>query len=591
MKIEDIEKQTGLNAKTIRYYESRGLIQVTRCENQYRSCDSETVERLCQIKQMRELGISLADIRLWCDKVVTSEELLRKRLQSLDDDNKKSRNTRRLCEEFLENGFSASQNAGAEPFEERFQEPETASDDGLSSDVPLFLGIDIGTTSLSAQVLASDTGRCVQTYSFDHNSAVSIDGYPDAYAADAERLVERAAALTASLSRTYPEIVSIGITGQMHGIVCLDENNRILSPLYTWQNEFGLRQLSDTDTRTVCQAIADRCGEAFPTGYGLVTYYALREFGLLPGNTAKIATIMDVLAGHLCETSPLIHPTNAASLGAYDLIRNEFRQDILDKLDIPRSIFPDVSRDYAVVGTYAAAGRNIPVSAAIGDNQAGVFGSLAGENMVLLNVGTSSQVSMICDTPDRSGGEVRPYFDGKYIVLGAALCGGRAYAVLCSLVRSIAGAFGQEVSSRAVYEYLNQAAESAGDTGLTVATQFCGTRTDPSVRGSISNIDLHNFTPAALSSGILHGIIEELYDMYTAIRTDESETELVVSGNAMRRNPVLRKICGDRLGKTPEMPVHTEEAAFGAALYGAIAGGQLTRAESYRRIQYQIQNI
>ncbi len=472
---------------------------------------------------------------------------------------------------------------------ENIEKQTVRKDSETCGSIPLFLGIDIGTTSVSAQVVASDSGCPVQTYSFEHNAGIPVEGYPDAYAADAGRLIGCAAALADSLIRTYPEIVSVGITGQMHGIVCLDRAGGILSPLYTWQNEFGLRQVSAEDPRTVCRKIGDLCGETIPTGYGLVTYYALREFGLLPEGTAKIATIMDVLAARLGGGVPKIHPTNAASLGAYDLIRKEFRRDILEKLQISPGILPEVTGDYAVLGMYDAGERKLPVSAAIGDNQAGVFGSLADENMVLVNVGTSGQVSVICEDPQCPGGEVRPYFDGKYIVSGSSLCGGRAYAVLCGLVRSIAAAFGTEVSSGDAYEYLNQAAEGAEDSGLSVCTTFCGTRSDPDVRGSITNIDLKNFTPAALSAGILHGIIRELYDMYTGICPGDGREPCVpvVAGNAMRRNPVLRRICGSCFGSEARMTVHTEEAAYGAALYGAVAGGQLTREESRARIRYQ----
>ena len=50
MKIGDVEKKTGLNAKTIRYYESRGLIQVSRTGNQYRTYNEETVAQLLDVQ-------------------------------------------------------------------------------------------------------------------------------------------------------------------------------------------------------------------------------------------------------------------------------------------------------------------------------------------------------------------------------------------------------------------------------------------------------------------------------------------------------------------------------------------------------------
>ena len=80
--------------------------------------------------------------------------------------------------------------------------------------------------------------------------------------------------------------------------------------------------------------------------------------------------------------------------------------------------------------------------------------------------------------------------------------------------------------------------------------------------------------------------IQELYDMYLLLREQDDNPIPVVSGNAMRRNPVLRNICGKFFNTKPGMTLHTEEAAFGAALYGAVSAGILTRQESRSRIQY-----
>lgn len=578
MNISNVEKLTGLPSTAIRYYESRGLITVKRKDNGYRSYDEESVQILLQIRQLRELDIPLSDIRLWRDGVVTRNELIAKRLRALDDDSQKSRDHRAICEALLR-GDDSKISLPTDPFSEE----ETA--EIPLPDCPLLLGIDIGTTSVSAQVVASESGVCVQTYNFDHNASISIDGYPDAFAADSDLLINRTTALVASVTATYPSIASIGVAGQMHGVICTDEKGEILSPLYTWQNAFGQRK--PDGKHTICEEITALSGETIPTGYGITTYYALRKLGLLPARTVGIVTVMDLLAARLTDTRPLIHPTNAAAMGAYDLSAGQFKEEVLEQLHIPRSLLPEIADGYRIVGVYNAADRQIPVAVSIGDNQAGLFGSLADDRMVLVNVGTSSQVSVITDNPIASGGEVRPYFDGKYICSGAALCGGRAYTLLKNFIRSIASGLGMDLPDRVIYDYLNRAAERGEKNPLSVSTRFSGTRTDPDVRGSINQIGLDNFTPETLSAGILRGIVEELHQMYTKMSAEHNTVGIAASGNAMRRNPALRKICADLFGKTLLLPLHTEEVAFGAALFGGISAGILTRNESYTKIQYQ----
>ena len=107
MNISTVEKLTGLPSTAIRYYESRGLIMVKRKDNGYRSYDEESVQTLLQIRQFRELDIPLSDIHLWRDGVVTKNELIAKRLRTLDDDSQKSvtavPSAKRSCEEITPN--------------------------------------------------------------------------------------------------------------------------------------------------------------------------------------------------------------------------------------------------------------------------------------------------------------------------------------------------------------------------------------------------------------------------------------------------------------------------------------------------------
>lgn len=68
MKINEVEKLTGIQDKTIRYYEKEGLLKTKRNENNYREFCTEDVEKLKQTKLMRSLGITLADIKRYFAK-------------------------------------------------------------------------------------------------------------------------------------------------------------------------------------------------------------------------------------------------------------------------------------------------------------------------------------------------------------------------------------------------------------------------------------------------------------------------------------------------------------------------------------------
>ena len=68
MRIKEMEQRTGLTAKAIRLYESKGLLKPAReTENDYRDYTGEDVARLKTIAILRKLDLSVAEIKEWTD--------------------------------------------------------------------------------------------------------------------------------------------------------------------------------------------------------------------------------------------------------------------------------------------------------------------------------------------------------------------------------------------------------------------------------------------------------------------------------------------------------------------------------------------
>lgn len=458
----------------------------------------------------------------------------------------------------------------------------------------LALGVDLGTTSLSVQLLSLHDGRSVFRYSREHRAILD----QGEFAYDARLLLDAAIYAVSRAASLCPKLKAIGLTGQMHGIVCVDETLEPLSPLYSWQNSFGEQSLDSGVT--LRDEARELTGFDTPSGYGLLTAYALRRLGRLDVRTARIATIPDLATVWLanydalyvhhskqdsncgfnssCKPELVVDPTMAASLGYYDLAAHSFG-DAPARLGLPYDITGRVASDREIVGYF----RGIPIAAAIGDNQAGVYAATTG-NIPLISIGTSGQVSVVSDTSE-SRGEVRPYFDGKFLHTGATLCAGSAYASLVDFISETVTSLGYSPDRAAIYDYLNHAAES-GSRGLTADTCFCGTRADGSRRGDIRGIALDNFHPGALASSILYGIIDELYALYTSLNDSRPDC-IVGAGNALRRNKLLRRICSERFGLPLMLPVNVEEAACGAALRAAVVSGCIGQDELPRLIAYQ----
>ena len=126
------------------------------------------------------------------------------------------------------------------------------------------------------------------------------------------------------------------------------------------------------------------------------------------------------------------------------------------------------------------------------------------------------------------------------------------------------------------------------DTPLHINTQFMGTRLNPNIKGSMENIDIKNFNISNLFHEFLDGIVNELVDFYKICFKDTEVTDIVGSGNALRKNKLLNEIVSEKFKHGVKMPLHTEEAAYGAALSAGVGLGFFkSYEEAGKIIKYQ----
>ena len=428
------------------------------------------------------------------------------------------------------------------------------------------IGLDIGTTSISAVAAEVSSGALLRSVTVPNDGILpSPDGVSRLQ--DPVRIVETALGLKESLAAEFSPVAAIGVTGQMHGILYLDRAGRAVSPLYTWQDGRGNLPYGKS---TYAAHLSTRSCYPLASGFGLVTHFINREQGLVPSEAVTFCTIQDYIALLLARRkTPLLHASDAASFGCFDLEAHTFDRFAMEKLGFDNAFLPAVTAETAIIGQDGS----IPVAAAIGDNQASVLGSLRENADILVNIGTGSQVSAVVSAPvPFPAGAVRPYVDGKFLLAGSPLCGGRAYALLHRFFARCAELFGGD--GRDIYTVMNDmAAEQPEDHSLTVDTRFCGTRNDPALRGALSEISEDNFTPEQLTRGVLWGMAAELHELYRQMPLSVPAAGLVGSGNGVRKNPVLRQYLEEQFNLPLKLPVHREEAAFGAAVFAAAAAG------------------
>lgn len=465
----------------------------------------------------------------------------------------------------------------------------------------IVVGVDLGTTTITALAWEPVSGKIVAQHTVGNEAEITspADKALGRSEWDSQRIVERASLclrqVAESLGLQARNIVGLGITGQQHGVVLVDVQGRAITPLINWQDRRGNEPFCDTPRSFVEQAVqlvgddtSQRTGCRLATGFMGVTLFWWQTQGCLPANSTA-CFIGDYLGSVLTGLAPMSDPTNAASSGVFNVQQRCWDRPMLAALCLPESMFPEIREAYQPLGPLSVMAAEvtglrpgIPVFVALGDSQAAFLGSVEDrQHDALINVGTGAQVITAIEryqyVPPL---ETRPLPVSGYLLVSAQSSGGRAYAVLEGFFRSVLRLGGQGDALDRLYDQMNLLADSvpAGCDGLRCQPLFTGTRAQPELRASWTGMSPENFTPAHMTRALLEGIAGILHDDFLRIRhaVGKSYRRLIGSGNALRKNQVLRRVIAERFALPLDLLPHEEEAALGAARVAARGAGVVT---------------
>lgn len=423
------------------------------------------------------------------------------------------------------------------------------------------LGIDIGTTKTAAVI-----------YDWGHQellAAKSVNNNAGTRGRDADKIIQATfdaiAGLPADLRR---QVTAIGMTGQMHGIICWSGGRH--SDFENWQST------RTVDTGTLAKIKQLPGCEGLFAGAGFATL-AIPEFR---AGWQHCGTIMDYFGAILCNTldsQGKIEASNAASWGLWNFTKRDWNYDAVTRLGIPREMLPQVC-EVDIVGSLDAEMANklglptgIPVITPVGDNPAAILGSKGNvETDLFITIGTGAQLAFVPKNTEKNfsaiGYDKRPFPGLDIMFVKAPLCGGKSLEVLAKFIAETCDEFGAEVSLPKIYDTIAEPNSVADDT-LKVCTSFAGERHDVNLQGSVTGISQDNFTFRKVCRAWNEGLIETLIGGLPQ-SVINARKRIVVNGNAIRRSPALLQILKERLPRMEiVLPDSKEEAACGSTLF------------------------
>ncbi|MBN2256356.1 MAG: xylulokinase [Anaerolineaceae bacterium] len=440
------------------------------------------------------------------------------------------------------------------------------------------LGIDISTTGSKA-LLIDEHGTVIASHTTPHPSSQPYPLWSEQNPADWWSGIVTSIRAVLEQIGDASAVKAIGLTGQMHGLVCLDAKNAILRPAILW---------NDQRTQAQCDLIHKRIGrEKFIQISGnvaLTGFTAPKILWVAENEPDVYARVRHILLPkdyvRFCLTGEYgMDKADGSGTVLFDLKQRNWSSEILDALQIKSewlpptyegSDFTGVISKSAAASTGLAAGT--PVAAGGGDQAAQAVGVGAVEpGIVGLTVGTSGVV--FATTPSAL---IEP--EGRLHAFCHAVPGAWHFmGVMLSAAGSLQWYRDTLAVGSSFDELTNEAQEiPAGSEGLQFLPYLSGERTphpDPQARAGFIGLTIrHN--RAHMTRAVMEGVSFGLKDIFTLIRDSGlKDVQQVRASGGGTKSPLWRQILASVLDSELVTVNTTEGAAFGAALLAGVGTG------------------
>jgi xylulokinase len=442
-----------------------------------------------------------------------------------------------------------------------------------------FLGIDTSTTSSKALII-DESGEVVAVASNPHTlqtpkplwSEQDPREWWDAVSASIKSVLEKAGV-------GGEGVAAVGLTGQMHGLVLLDEAGNVLRPAILWNDQRTQSQCDEIHQIIGKEKFIQITGNVALTGFTAPKILWVKEnepdvfahakHVLLPKDYIRLK----LTGGYAMDKA------DGAGTVLFDLKKRDWSNEVLAALDIPRAWMPPTFEGTETTGNITEEAAQLtglkvgtPVVAGGGDQAAGAVGVGAVEPGIIgLTVGTSGVV--FATTPSAL---IEP--EGRLHAFCHAVPGMWHFmGVMLSAAGSLQW-YRDTLAPNVSFDDLLKEAEAvaAGSEGLQFLPYLSGERTphpDPLARGAFIGLTLRHGR-SHMTRAVLEGVAFGLKDSFILIQNAGlgTITQVRASGGGTK-GALWRQILASVLEAELVTVNTTEGGAYGAALLASVGAG------------------
>lgn len=444
----------------------------------------------------------------------------------------------------------------------------------------MLIAHDLGTTGNKATLVSND-GTMLASHTASYDADWGTDGKAEQNPTDWWDAVCAATRTLLGKTSTAPaDIDGVSFSGQMMGVVPLDEKNNPVRPAIIWADTRSTKEAAALEERISMEDCYRITGHRLNPTYSLTKLMWLRDrepdaFRRMRRFCLAKDYVALKLTGNLATD-----PSDASSTNAYDQASESWAWDIIDAAGLDHSLFPDIIASTAQIGTVTAqAGRECglaegtPVIMGGGDGPtaalgAGVIDEASGAYTYL---GSSSWVSLAADRPlldpQMRSMTFNHVIPGKFVPTATMQAGGASVS------------WGLDVlGAGATYEqFLGQAdTVEAATQGLFFLPYLIGERSphwNPLARGVFAGLHMDH-KQAHLMRAVLEGVAFNLYTGLEAFSDAGLEVDHIDAIGGLAKSPVMSQILADVWNiPVASRNIVDEANAIGAAMLAGVGTG------------------
>ena len=404
------------------------------------------------------------------------------------------------------------------------------------------VGVDVGTTATKVVGL-DDAGNVVERAEESYPLSTPHPGWAEQDPDDWVRAAETALA-------RLDDVEAIGYSGQMHGLVALDEDDVPLRPAILWNDQRTAAECAEIEQRVGLDRLIELTGNRALTGFTAPKLLWLRNHE--PDVYARIRSILlpkDYVRLKL-EGRRATDVADASGTLLFDVANRRWSDEVLAALELPGEWLPEAFESPAVRGA--------------GDQAAAAVGvGVVGPGPVSVVLGTSGVVFGTLDAY-RADPQAR-----AHVFCHAVPGTWHAMGVMLAAAGSLQWLHDAIAPDVPFDRLVDEAARwPAGCEGLLFAPYLAGERTpypDPDARGAFVGLSLRHVR-GALVRAVLEGVAYALRDSLELLRDLGVRPSVGRVSGGGARSELWRSIVASVLDLPLETTVAEEGSAYGAAL-------------------------